>query len=393
MSEDAIALDIEPFALSVPALLRGISPTIDNLEIELFSGLSMCLEPGEILFEMGTYAGVLSTWAAKLVGERPGGKVVVFEASQVSIQRASDMFESNDVRNVEIVQAYIADRSGDSQRFFAIDSGSGAALQSADPSVSMLFPEAREILVPTLSIDDWVATHGIRPDVLKIDIEGAECLALRGMTRFLSEFTPEIVLEFHCHRIPAIGGSVLEMFGLLDELGYGYVNLDTGELSTSAQLILKTKKTGHALCSTSLRKPSSDNRALALLPGVLAKQRAYRVFHEMIQESRVLVNEGKFEEARSLLLKLDNIKPNRAATHYLLAYTSDALRESPQVIFDHYDIALALGFDEFWTLYHRGSTRLRLGQIELAKDDLQRAFTLNPDHPGLKNLMATFDGR
>jgi hypothetical protein len=35
------------------------------------------------------------------------------------------------------------------------------------------------------------------PNVIKIDIEGGETLALRGMRRILNEFHPEILMELH----------------------------------------------------------------------------------------------------------------------------------------------------------------------------------------------------
>ena len=54
------------------------------------------------------------------------------------------------------------------------------------------------IEVPGIDLDNFV--YGDKnpiPQVIKMDIEGGEVLALRGMTRVLSEASPIIFLELH----------------------------------------------------------------------------------------------------------------------------------------------------------------------------------------------------
>ena len=42
--------------------------------------------------------------------------------------------------------------------------------------------------------------HEYYPDLLKIDIDGAEMSALRGMSRILQETEPDLLLEVRCRR-------------------------------------------------------------------------------------------------------------------------------------------------------------------------------------------------
>jgi hypothetical protein len=48
-----------------------------------------------------------------------------------------------------------------------------------------------------------------------------------------------------------------------------------------------------------------------------------------------------------------------------------------------YGTALLLGFEEFWVRYGRGALCLRLGMLEQAREDLTRAHSLQPEHPGV----------
>jgi hypothetical protein len=73
--------------------------------------------------------------------------------------------------------------------------------------------------VTVVSIDELVAKRTIPPpDVLKIDIEGAELQAIEGMRSVVQRYHPAIVCELH---------DTNEAFvGLMDEFGYVLTNLD-----------------------------------------------------------------------------------------------------------------------------------------------------------------------
>ena len=48
-----------------------------------------------------------------------------------------------------------------------------------------------------VSLDDYCARHGVKPTLVKMDIEGAEILALGGMREICAKYRPVILLEFH----------------------------------------------------------------------------------------------------------------------------------------------------------------------------------------------------
>lgn len=79
---------------------------------------------------------------------------------------------------------------------------------------------AREVTVQSITLDDLISRYGL-PDFLKIDIEGMDADALRGLTqrpRFLS---------FEYHTATPVWENTLECFNQAVRLGFTEANLTT----------------------------------------------------------------------------------------------------------------------------------------------------------------------
>jgi hypothetical protein len=100
-------------------------------------------------------------------------------------------------------------------------SSSGSHLASATPPLEgKHYRTFEHRTVPTVRIDSLIAKGEKAPDVIKIDIEGAEYLALKGGSKLLAEKKPLLLLEVH---------HICLMFNIqrfLLELGYTTTLLD-----------------------------------------------------------------------------------------------------------------------------------------------------------------------
>jgi len=54
-----------------------------------------------------------------------------------------------------------------------------------------------KIEISTISLDDYIATNKILPDVIKVDVEGAEKLVLDGSIRLLKDFNASWIISTH----------------------------------------------------------------------------------------------------------------------------------------------------------------------------------------------------
>jgi hypothetical protein len=88
--------------------------------------------------------------------------------------------------------------------------------------------------VPTVTIDALASALGLLPDVIKIDVEGAEFDVLRGAHETFSRVMPKICLSVHS---AALRTSCLDH---LDSLGYSVERLRPHEDEPTEFLAFRT---------------------------------------------------------------------------------------------------------------------------------------------------------
>ena len=101
-----------------------------------------------------------------------------------------------------------------------------------DEAATLLIGGAPDVMaVPMQTLDDLCGELRLRPDLLKIDVEGYEQAVLAGARATLGRDRPGLFLELHPRRLQELGGSAAEVVGLLEALGYGFRRLDGAALS------------------------------------------------------------------------------------------------------------------------------------------------------------------
>ena len=89
------------------------------------------------------------------------------------------------------------------------------------------------VTVPAVRIDTLIERRGEKPpDILKIDVEGAEALVLSGGERFFTAHQPAILMEIHHIRL------MHEVQDLLSRWNYKIEILDEEHMAPSRCFIL-----------------------------------------------------------------------------------------------------------------------------------------------------------
>ncbi len=146
--------------------------------------LEKYLTEGDVFFDIGAHVGFYTLLGSVLVGG--SGQVVAFEPVSRNLMYLKKHLQINSVSNVAIVEAAVSDRHGHGRL-------------SSGPSSSMWHLDAQgELDVQTVCLDELVLNAKIPPpNVIKMDIEGAEVLALNGSAGVVSEFHPVFLLSTH----------------------------------------------------------------------------------------------------------------------------------------------------------------------------------------------------
>ena len=152
------------------------------------------VHPGMVAYDIGANIGYLTLLLAREVG--PEGQVFAFEALPANLERLAGNLALNKMEEkVSVVNAAVTDRSAPIQFLVGPSGGMGKAAGSAGRQ-GIAYTET--ITVSGIALDDFVYNDGNpAPQVVKMDIEGGEVLALPGMKRVLSEAYPLILLELH----------------------------------------------------------------------------------------------------------------------------------------------------------------------------------------------------
>jgi FkbM family methyltransferase len=197
-----------PVRLRYAASSNGVN-RYDALQLKL---LSEELHEGQIAFDVGAHVGAVALIMAAFCGK--SGRVVAFEPDPVAKRRMDRNFDLNEnVRRPEIETTAVSDVAGES-RFFSDGGECNSSLVQAATGIA----ETEELIVQTITIDDYVVRSGLQPDWVKIDVEGAEIRVLRGAKTLLAGGA-RIICELHPYAWPAFGDTFDELRDLIATSG------------------------------------------------------------------------------------------------------------------------------------------------------------------------------
>ena len=142
------------------------------------------LKPGNVYLDVGANVGVMAFQAARLVG--PQGRVIAVEPSPANADLFRRSMLANGLDTVRLHQIAASDRF----QMLALGQNSNAKVQAANA------PLAADHIVQAERLDDVLA-HEPRIDFIKMDIEGFELPALKGLTETFARHRPKLLCEFN----------------------------------------------------------------------------------------------------------------------------------------------------------------------------------------------------
>ena len=167
------------------ALLAGVLNILHEayFEPQEFLKHGVTAGPGDVVLDLGGNVGTSALFFSEMVG--PAGRVYSFEP--VFPEALARTVAESGARNVRTVPLAVGDERGRvpfSLHTFGIDSG----MATHDD-------RSRVRMVEMTTLDEFVETEGLdRVDVIKLDIEGAEELALDGGRATLRRFRPRLTI-------------------------------------------------------------------------------------------------------------------------------------------------------------------------------------------------------
>jgi FkbM family methyltransferase len=197
-------------------------PLFDKIFLPLYSAYKTYFEagpvdrlqefvpPGSLVIDVGANVGFFSVRFANWVGD--SGKVISIEPED---------------RNCHILLAALG-RRGLSNRVHLLKAVAAAAAGTMFLEINPLHPADHKLSrdgtglpVTAVTLDDLVEDEGhLRPALVKIDVQGAEMMVLKGANGILKDARPALFVELHEEGLNKFGTSVSAILEHLS--GYGY---------------------------------------------------------------------------------------------------------------------------------------------------------------------------
>ncbi len=188
-------------------------------EPETWHVLRQHVASGGTFIDVGAHIGWYSLKAAKVVGA--GGHVLAVEPNRDTVTMLRANINASGAGGIVLVMPVACSDSEGSLRLYAAPRANTgqSSLSSANASQSASVKES--YLVPARRLDDIVHEAGIgRVDVIKVDVEGAELLVLRGSIQIIDRYRPVISLEIIDDELRAMGSSAQEVYAFMRAHGY-----------------------------------------------------------------------------------------------------------------------------------------------------------------------------
>ena len=247
---------LPPFPKNIHGMLVWIHPrarfsitakTFFKREHHVRTWLTEQLNPGQVFFDVGAHHGWVSMWTLPLIGKE--GSVVSFEPSPANLSVLEWHRTRNKFSQWTVVPKAVSDIDAEGEEFFLIDAGDSPmnSLTTGVPGTSLMRGRnIRKTSIQTITLDTFCSENGLRPNLVKIDVEGAELLVLRGASKLLRAACPTLILAVHPYWLPK-GQSTRQIFEFLT--GYGYTMYD------SKGCLVEYLQSGEYLCLSNQAGP------------------------------------------------------------------------------------------------------------------------------------------
>lgn len=195
----------------------GLDMASGKYDDYFFDLLAQLKPEGKTILDIGAHIGFDTLIFAKQVGKK--GKVIAFEPNLFNRKRLELNCAQNPElkKRIEIQDVAVSNTIGTAD-FLMTDTvdgwtSSGSFLDTAHTHMEHKVYERelgfQRIRVPVLTLDAFVQDQHLVPDILKIDVEGAEYLVLQGAKKVLLKHKPIVFMELHSIFSALLVGGIL----------------------------------------------------------------------------------------------------------------------------------------------------------------------------------------
>lgn len=201
----------------VHALVWFVRHVEGRYKIDEIALIRRFVSDGDICLDVGAHAGAWTKPLSRLV---PAGRVYAFEALPYYARVLSRLIWMLRLKNVTLIAKAVSDKDGTLS--IAWKGADGQPLTGCTHIATAQDENPDTISVETLALDSLLPAFPAAAKIsfIKIDIEGAELLAVKGAARLIARFRPVFYLEVFNDYCKRYGYTHEDLFSLFAGLNY-----------------------------------------------------------------------------------------------------------------------------------------------------------------------------
>ncbi len=220
------------------SLWLSINGVYEKFETEL---VKQKIKKGDIVLDVGANIGYYTLIFAKLVGDT--GKVFAFEPDPTNFQILKKNIALNGYKNVELIQKALSDKNQKVTLILNKQNTAGNYLSSKHQT------SKNSIQIDAITTDDYFKNFKQKIDFIKIDVEGAETMVLKGMSNSLSNNKNlKLMVEYNSDAIMNMGLEPKSYLELLVKNDFSIFDINTKNMKiekSDIQTIIKKYRDEH----------------------------------------------------------------------------------------------------------------------------------------------------
>ena len=270
-----IVKNIYDFKLKLDLSDPGISRSLilfGQRELEHKKMLEMYLKPGMSVYDIGANIGYYTCIQHNIL--KGNGKIVAIEPSPINFEQLRDNIELNNLRNIKIINAAVGDKNSVEKFFLAKESNLNSF---HNIGTGKKFLTGKTINVEVKTVPQIYKDTNIKPDLIRMDVEGHEVEVINGMLEEISNknIKPAIIFETHLSRYSEqhnISESLTKLFE------YGYKCELVGSSSEKGSQIIEQNgyKSLHTFNTDGMERKIFSNLQNDLIVNMISKSGGIR---------------------------------------------------------------------------------------------------------------------
>jgi FkbM family methyltransferase len=193
----------------------GRSIALGEFEVDDLRHFTDAIRDGDVVFDIGANVGA---YCVTIGRAKPGAVVHAFEPIALNASMIDVSLQINQLDNVRVIRKCVSDRAGRVSFSLAEDSAYSSMIDTGRKA------EVRRFESETVALDDYCGEPGNAfPQVVKVDVEGAELKVLDGARQLLSDQQRQprlVLLELYDQNLQAFGTSIGDVLQRMQEHGY-----------------------------------------------------------------------------------------------------------------------------------------------------------------------------